>query len=64
MVLNLLEKDHHVLDKYLNAILDAYKLGEMDQLTSRSELAHMTAAAARDNVGKMSHVTAVLERRA
>ena len=61
MALDLSENDHHVLDEYLNTILDAYRSGEMDQLTARSELAHTITAAAIDNHGLMAHVRAVLE---
>ena len=61
MALNLSESNHRVLDEYLN-ILDAYKSGEMDQLTARSELAHTITAAAIDNHGLMAHIKAVLQQ--
>lgn len=64
MALNLSDNDHDVLDQYLNAILDAYKFDEMDQLAARSELAHTIASAAKDNLALMSHVKAILKRRA
>lgn len=64
MALDLSESDHHVLDKYLNAILDAYKFGKVDQLDARAELAHTITAAAKDNPAMMSHVKAVLSRKA
>ncbi|MDE0242539.1 MAG: hypothetical protein OXQ84_20485 [bacterium] len=48
-MLHLSETDHHTLDRYLNAVLDAYRDGKWDQLTARSDLAHVIAAAAKDN---------------
>ena len=45
MALELSEIDHGVLDQYLNAILDAFKSGKMEQLEARSELAHTITAA-------------------
>ena len=63
MTLNLSENDHHILDEYLNAVLDAYKAGEIDQLEARSDLAHTIAAAAEDEPGMMAYVRAALKRR-
>ena len=60
MALNLSEDDHNVLDQYLNAILDAYRSGAMEQSTARGHLVHTIAAAAKDNDGMMADVQAVL----
>ena len=56
--------DHDVFYQYLNATLDAFKSGKMEQLETRSGLAHTITAAAEDNDALMPHVQAVLEREA
>ena len=61
MTLELTDNDHNTLDKYLNKVLDAYKHGEMDLLSARSEIAHVITSAAIDNVATMAHVRAFLE---
>lgn len=48
-MLPLSEADHRTLDRYLNAVLDAYRDGKWDQTKARSDLAHVIAAAAKDN---------------
>lgn len=48
-MLDLSEADHNTLDHHLNAVLDAYRSGVWDQLTARSDLAHVIAAAVKDN---------------
>lgn len=53
-MLHLSEADHNTLDLYLNAVLDAYRDGKWDQLTARSDLAHVIAAAAKDNANEVT----------
>lgn len=48
-MLKLSEEDHNKLDKFVNAVLDAYRDGRLSQLEARVDLMHVVAAAAQDN---------------
>ncbi|MDE0177361.1 MAG: hypothetical protein OXP36_02085 [Gammaproteobacteria bacterium] len=48
-MLKLSEKDHNELDKFVNAVLDAYRDGRLSQVEARADLMHVVAAAAKDN---------------
>lgn len=48
-MLDLSEKDHDKLDKFVNAVLDGYCNGRLSQLDARADLMQVVAAAAKDN---------------
>ena len=48
-MVNLSEKDHSKLDKFVNAVPDGYCDGRLSQLDARADLTHVVAAAAKDN---------------
>jgi hypothetical protein len=44
--MGLSDADHDAMDAYVAGILEAYKAGEIDLLTARSDLVHAISAAA------------------
>ena len=53
-MIDLSESDHNLLDEYLNAVLNAYRDGFLDLATARGDLAHLIAAAAKDNAQEVA----------
>ena len=59
-MLDLSNKDHYILDKYLNKVLDDYKDGSSTQLEARCNLAEAISLAAKDG-NLMPYIQASLE---
>ncbi len=53
MSIDLKTADHRNLDKFLDAVLDHYKNGEVSQSQAREALAQVFTAAAIDNGGEV-----------
>ena len=49
MAIELSERDHDLLDRFLAKVLDGYRSGEITLAEARFALAHIIAAAADDN---------------
>jgi hypothetical protein len=65
MAIDLTEKDHNRLDAMLGQILDWYKVGEVSRNAAIGAIAHVFAAAAKDNAGEVQswlHDADVLRR--
>ena len=59
-MLDLSERDHNEMDKYLNKVLDDYRDGEITQLDARCDLAHAITLAAKAQ-DLMSYIRARLQ---
>ena len=49
MAIELTERDHDLLDRFIAKALDGYRSGEITSAEARFTLAHVIAAAADDN---------------
>ena len=62
MALYLSDAEHYILDRFLSAVLEAYKSGKMNIAEARADLAHaMTAAAIDEQSGFLNHIRLVAE---
>lgn len=53
MSVKLKSADHKAMDKFLGFVLDAYAQGKVSRLAAIGVLAHVIAAAAKDNEGEV-----------
>ena len=56
MAIDLTERDHRALDRYLDEVLNAYRDGKLTLGEARGELAHVFTAAAIDNEDVKRHI--------
>lgn len=61
MAIKLSDKDHDVLDEFLNVILDEHKAGNLTLLEARSAIVEAVVLAANGNANVVAYMRATIE---
>lgn len=62
-MLHLNERDHRILDRFLDTVLESYKRGELELYEARADLAEAFALAANDNGNVVAYMQSKIEDR-